>query len=181
MKREFGVWFEPFVALEDDCKMQGALDGYEERPLKKQLVNLQEGSMDTRKKTIGLLSGTGARLLALLVLVLGGTFAALGQQITGTIVGTVTDAHGAVVNTATVKATNVNTGFSRSAPTNGVGEYRIDYLPVGTYTVEATAPSFQRFVQKNVSLDVEQELTVPISLSVGAATQTVTVTRLPRR
>ncbi|MGB0080586.1 MAG: carboxypeptidase regulatory-like domain-containing protein, partial [Terracidiphilus sp.] len=135
--------------------------------------------MDTRKKTIGLFSGTGARLLALLVLVLGGAFVALGQQITGTIVGTVTDAHGAVVNTATVKATNVNTGFSRSAPTNGVGEYRIDYLPVGTYTVEATAPSFQRFVQKNVSLDVEQELTVPISLSVGAATETVTVTEAP--
>ena len=135
--------------------------------------------MDTRKKTIGLFSGTGARLLALLVLVLGGAFVALGQQITGTIVGTVTDAHGAVVNTATVKATNVNTGFSRSAPTNGVGEYRIDYLPVGTYTVEAKAPSFQRFVQQNVSLDVEQELTVPISLSVGAATETVTVTEAP--
>ncbi len=135
--------------------------------------------MDTRKKAIGLLSGPGARFLALLVLVLGGTFAAFGQQITGTIVGTVTDARGAVVTTATIKATNVDTGFSRSASTNGVGEYRIDYLPVGTYTVEASAPSFEHFVQKNVALDVEQELTVPISLSVGASTQTVTVTTAP--
>jgi len=135
--------------------------------------------MDTRKRAIGLLSGPGARFLALLVLVLGGTFAAFGQQITGTIVGTVTDARGAVVTTATIKATNVDTGFSRSASSNGVGEYRIDYLPVGNYTVEATAPSFERFVQKNVALDVEQELTVPISLSVGASTQTVTVTTAP--
>ena len=125
--------------------------------------------MDTRKKAIGLLSGPGARFLALLVLVLGGTFAAFGQQITGTIVGTVKDQHGAVVTTATVKATNVDTGFSRSAPTNGHGEYRIDYLPVGKYTVEATAPGFERYVQKNVSLDVDQELTVDITLAVGAA------------
>jgi hypothetical protein len=135
--------------------------------------------MDTRQKSRRLFSGSGARFLALMVLVLGGTFAAFSQQITGTIVGTVKDQQGAVVNTATVKATNVDTGFTRSAPTNSLGEYRIDYLPVGNYTVEATAPSFERYVQKNVSLDVEQELTVEISLAVGAATQTVTVTEAP--
>ena len=103
----------------------------------------------------------------------------ISQQITGTIVGTVKDARGAVVTTATVKATNVDTGYSRSAPTNGVGEYRIDYLPVGKYTVEASAAGFERFVQQNISLDVEQELTVHITLAVGAATQTVTVTEAP--
>lgn len=135
--------------------------------------------MDTRKKATGLLSGHGARLLALLVFVLGGTLAAFSQQITGTIVGTVRDSQGAVVNSATVKATNVATGFSRSAPANAVGEYRIDYLPVGTYTVEATASGFERYVQKNIALDVDQELTVDIALAVGAQTQTVTVTTAP--
>jgi hypothetical protein len=49
------------------------------------------------------------------------------QQITGAIVGTVKDQQGAVVNTATVKATNVDTGFTRSAPVNGIGEFRIDF------------------------------------------------------
>ena len=62
-----------------------------------------------------------------------------------------------MVNTATVKATNVDTGYSRSAPTNGYGEYRIDYLPVGKYAVEATAAGFERFVQKNIALDVDQD------------------------
>ncbi len=71
------------------------------------------------------------------------------QQTTGSIVGTVKDQTGAVVSTATVKATNVDTGFSRSAPTNGYGEYRIDYLPVGKYSVEVSAPGFERFVQQN--------------------------------
>jgi hypothetical protein len=113
------------------------------------------------------------------VFILTGSFAALGQQSTGSIVGTVKDQQGAVVNTATVKATNLDTGFSRSAPANGYGEYRIDYLPVGRYTVEAQAPSFERFVQKSVALDVDQTLTVDVTLTVGAATQTVTVTEAP--
>ncbi len=135
--------------------------------------------MDTRQTSRRLFSGAGARFLALMMIILGGTFAAFGQQITGTIVGTVKDSQGAVVNTATVKATNVDTGYSRAAATNAFGEYRIDYLPVGNYTVEATASGFERFVQKNIALDVEQELTLPISLVVGAATQTVTVTSAP--
>src|ERR1039457_4668992 len=112
-----------------------------------------------------------ARILAALVFILTGSIIAFGQQITGSIVGTVKDQQGAVVSTATVKATNVDTGFSRSAPTNGYGEYRIDYLPVGRYTVEALAPSFERFVQANSALDVDQTLTVDIPLVVGAQTQ----------
>ncbi|MGD0481228.1 MAG: carboxypeptidase-like regulatory domain-containing protein [Terracidiphilus sp.] len=118
--------------------------------------------------------------LASLVLLLGLAFLpAAAQQTTGSLVGTVNDAQGALVTTATVKAINVDTGFTRSAPANGYGEYRIDYLPVGTYTVEVTAPGFERFVQKNIALDVGQTLAVNITLAVGAASQTVTVTEAP--
>ena len=118
--------------------------------------------------------------LAGLVLLLGLAFLpAAAQQTTGTLVGTVKDAQGALVTTATVKATNVDTGFSRSAPANGYGEYRIDYLPVGKYTVEATAAGFERFVQKNLALNVDQTLTVEITLTVGAQSQTITVTEAP--
>ena len=101
------------------------------------------------------------------------------QQTTGSIVGTVKDETGAVVNAATAKATNVETGFSRSAPTNGYGEYRIDYLPVGKYTVELEATGFRRFVQQNIVLNVDQTVTVEIALSVGASTETVEVTAAP--
>jgi hypothetical protein len=118
-----------------------------------------------------------ARELVALVFIFTGSIIAFGQQITGSIVGTVKDQQGAVVNTATVKATNLNTGFARSAPANGYGEYRIDYLPVGTYSVEATAAGFERYVQKNVALDVDQEQTIDIKLAVGAQTQTVRLTR----
>ena len=135
--------------------------------------------MKTRNMTRVLMTRAGTRSLVVLALILGLGTVVFGQKTTGSIVGTVKDQQDAVVNTATVKATNLDTGFSRSAPINGYGEYRIDYLPVGKYTVEATAPSFERFVQENIALDVDQTLTVEIKLTVGAQTQTVTVTEAP--
>ena len=50
-----------------------------------------------------------ARILTALVFILTGSIVAFGQQITGSIAGTVKDQQGAVVNTATVKATNLDT------------------------------------------------------------------------
>ena len=118
-------------------------------------------------------------LVSLLILTLSPCLFAHAQQTTGSIVGTVKDQAGAVVNAATAKATNVETGFSRSAPTNGYGEYRIDYLPVGKYTVELEAAGFRRFVQENIVLNVDQTQTVEITLTVGASTETVEVTTAP--
>ena len=116
--------------------------------------------------------------LVAMALLLGGN-SARAQQTTGSIVGTVKDQAGAVVPAAAVKATNVETGFSRSAPTNGYGEYRIDYLPVGKYKVELVAAGFRRFVQENIVLNVDQTQTVEITLTVGASTETVEVTTAP--
>jgi hypothetical protein len=84
-----------------------------------------------------------------------------------------------MVSTANVKATNVDTGYTRVAPTNSYGEYRIDYLPVGKYTVAVQAPGFERFVQENVTLNVDQTLTVPATLAVGVQSQTITITTAP--
>jgi hypothetical protein len=135
--------------------------------------------MDMKRRATCSFSGLGAQFPALLILVLGGAVAAFGQQITGSIAGTVKDAQGAVITTATVKATNGDTGFTRSVPTNGYGEFRIDYLPVGNYTVDVTAANFKKFVQKNIMLNVDQVLALGVVLEVGAQTQTVTVTEAP--
>ncbi|HTZ73512.1 MAG TPA: carboxypeptidase-like regulatory domain-containing protein [Candidatus Aquilonibacter sp.] len=124
-------------------------------------------------------SGQAARLVALFALILAAAVALYGQQITGSIVGTVKDPQGAVVSIATVKATNTDTGYSRTASTNEYGEVRIDDLPVGNYTVEAAAPGFKTYVQPNVVLSVDQTQTLNITLEVGAQTQTVTVTAAP--
>ncbi len=139
-------------------------------------TNFRRSDFNVLERIRALSFGALGKLAMLLTL---GLLPAAGQQTTGSIVGTVKDQQGAVVNSATVKATNLDTSFSRSAPVNGYGEFRIDYLPVGRYSVEATAPSFERFVQQNVSLDVEQTLTVDIILVVGTQSQTVTVTEAP--
>ena len=135
--------------------------------------------MEIRNMARVSLASAGTRILAVLALFLGVSLTGFAQQTTGSIVGTVKDAQGAAIATATIKATNIDTGFSRSVPANGYGEYRIDYLPVGKYNVEATAAGFERFVQQNIALDVDQELTVEIKLAVGVASQTITVTEAP--
>ncbi len=118
-------------------------------------------------------------ILAFVLILSGLSLSSHAQQTTGSIAGTVKDESGAVVPAASVKATNVETGFSRSAPSNGYGQYRIDYLPVGKYKLELEAAGFRRFVQENIALNVDQTQTVEITLSVGASTETITVTSAP--
>src|SRR5580692_3722886 len=120
------------------------------------------------------------RGIAVLLLLSATTILPLtAQQITGTIVGTVSDPAGAVVSGATLKATNPATGLIRTVTANGYGQFRIDYLPIGTYTLDVNAQGFKHFLQENLTLAVDQTLTVPVTLSVGTQTQTVTVSGAP--
>jgi len=59
------------------------------------------------------------------------------QAISGDLVGTVTDASGAVVPNATVTATNVATGVRATASSNASGIYRLSNLLPGNYNVSA--------------------------------------------
>jgi hypothetical protein len=135
--------------------------------------------MKTRGSARYFLRGAGTQFLALSVLILCGGLRAHGQQITGTIAGTVKDEQGAVVASATIKATNVDTGLFRSTAATADGAYLIQYLPVGTYTVEVDANGFKRFVQENVVLTLDQTQALNVTLAVGAQSQTVTVTEAP--
>jgi hypothetical protein len=124
-------------------------------------------------------SRTPSRRGSLLLLLISALAPVSAQQITGSISGTVKDPQGALVASANISATNNATGFSRSVKANGYGEYRIDYLPVGTYTVDASAPGFKTYEAKNVTLTVDQVQAVDITLAVGAQTQVVTITEAP--
>jgi Carboxypeptidase regulatory-like domain len=125
------------------------------------------------------LQGVLIRTLAIGILFVLVSASLHGQQITGTIVGSVKDAQGAVLPGAVVKATNVDTQFSRSTTTGSEGEYRIEYLPVGKYTVDVEASGFKKFVQQNVVLAVDQTQPLNVILAVGTQTETVTVTEAP--
>jgi hypothetical protein len=125
---------------------------------------------------------TARRLTLSLALVMLSAFAGIdagAQQITGSIVGTVTDPQSAVIPAATVNATNVDTGLSRSTTTGNDGAYRIEYLPIGKYSVAVEAPGFKKFVQQNLVLAVDETQTLNATLAVGASNETVTISAAP--
>ena len=74
------------------------------------------------------------------------------QQTTGSILGTVEDAQGAVVVGAQVTAQNSDTGLSRSVQTSSGGDYRVDFLPPGNYELQVTNTGFRSFRQTGIVL-----------------------------
>jgi hypothetical protein len=100
---------------------------------------------------------------------------AWGQGGLGTITGTVNDPSGLVIAGATVQATNTETGVVYSAASTGAGNYTVPNLPVGTYTLTATASGFKTYSHTNLALAATQVLREDISLQVGAAAESVTV------
>jgi len=101
--------------------------------------------------------------------------AALAQVTSAAIVGTVTDASGGALPGATVTARNVETGFTRTVPSNEVGAYRLDFLPIGAYTVEVTLDGFKTGNRSGVVLRVNDTLKVDVALEIGGLTEMVTV------
>jgi Carboxypeptidase regulatory-like domain/TonB dependent receptor len=97
------------------------------------------------------------------------------QQITGSIRGTVSDPSGAIVQTATVAAKQIETGLTRVALTDHQGEYVLVELSIGHYQLEVHAPGFQTYLQQGILLDVNETATVSIHLKLGAETQQVQV------
>jgi outer membrane receptor protein involved in Fe transport len=97
------------------------------------------------------------------------------QQITGNIRGTVLDASGAVVQAAAVTARQMETGRTRTTFTDGSGAYVLVELPVGHYTLEASARGFQKYLQQGISLDVNETANIPVHLAVGTETERVQV------
>src|ERR1700693_324257 len=99
----------------------------------------------------------------------------LAQTFRGTVLGTVTDASGAVISGAKVTVRNVNTGQERSTETSADGSYSVPELPIGTYTVTITQAGFQTSVTSDVLVDVATERRVDAVLKAGQVSQTVEV------
>jgi outer membrane receptor protein involved in Fe transport len=98
------------------------------------------------------------------------------QLSTATLFGAVTDATGAVIPKATIRLTQTETNFTRTAVTKDDGSYREEFLPVGPYKVTVSAPGFRTLQRAGVVLSVMQEAELTLMLENGTATETVTVT-----
>ena len=116
-----------------------------------------------------------AKTLTLFLMALLTSLNLAGQQITASIRGIVSDPSGAVVQSATVTAKQIETGLTRVAITDRQGEYVLVELPIGHYHLEVQAKGFQKYLQQGISLDVNQTATVGIHLKLGSETQQVEV------
>lgn len=102
--------------------------------------------------------------------------AAIAQEITGNISGTVKDPQGAVVPSATVSITDTDKStVIRTVKTGSGGEFAATQLPVGHYSFTVQATGFQKFEQKGITLNVGDHLTFFPILNVGSTTETVSV------
>src|SRR3569833_3416271 len=111
--------------------------------------------------------------ISLFLLVILAPNAMFGQATaSGTISGTISDPSQAVINGAEVTITSVSSGASRTMVTNNVGSYRLDLLQAGAYKLTVKANGFSTAVQ-NIELLVGQTATSNVTLTPGAASQTI--------
>ncbi|MCU1232150.1 MAG: hypothetical protein JWP63_117 [Candidatus Solibacter sp.] len=100
---------------------------------------------------------------------------AFAQSDLGTISGFVKDPSGAIIPKAQVTVRNEATGTERVVSTNDSGFYTVTNIPSGLYTVKVEAPGFKKYESVNNKLDTSASLGIDVTLTVGAATETVEV------
>ena len=96
-------------------------------------------------------------------------------QATAQIHGTVQDSSGAAIAGAQVKATQTDTGISRSVTSEADGGYVLTNLPIGPYRLDVGKEGFATAVETGVVLQVNSDPSIPISLKVGAVAEQVSV------
>src|SRR5690348_1057344 len=115
------------------------------------------------------------RVLSLLFVFCVASASAQVQLTTGDIAGTVTDPSGSSIEKASVTATDPDRGLSRSAVTDADGEFRIQLLPPGRYTLRVEAAGFATTTVHNVEVRLGVTARVPVAMVLPQVSSEVTV------
>jgi hypothetical protein len=113
---------------------------------------------------------------AVLMLVFSAQIFAQAGIDTGNVTGTVMDQTGAIVQKAQCTLTNVDTSTTQKAISTSAGAYVFTQVQVGTYSLKIAAQGFEESVINGVVVHIGATLTEDVSLHVGAASTSVTVT-----
>ena len=97
------------------------------------------------------------------------------QYDTGTLVGEVHDATGAVIPGVTVTVANKSTGVVFSAVSGSAGEYEVPSLHTGVYKITAEHAGFGTAVADNITVSVGERQRLDLTLQVGQSATTVEV------
>jgi hypothetical protein len=98
------------------------------------------------------------------------------QGTSGRILGRVADPSGAILASVKVTLVNEGTSVSRDSKTNESGDYDFVEVPVGTYRLEFDLAGFKKNVRRGVNLDINQVITLNMTMQVGATQEVVDVT-----
>lgn len=95
--------------------------------------------------------------------------------LSGTLVGTVKDANGALITSATVSITNHQTKLALYTSCNYQGEFRMEGLPAGLYSLRVEAPGFAPREQGGLYVQEKGETRLDLMLEVAAIEETVEI------
>ena len=103
--------------------------------------------------------------------------AALAQDVTGSITGSVTDPAGAAIVGANVKLVSESTNAAENATTNGEGNFVFNAVKPGFYSATIEHPGFKKFDKAHIELTPGDKLSVgTLPLTVGSVNETIEVT-----
>jgi Carboxypeptidase regulatory-like domain/TonB dependent receptor len=115
-------------------------------------------------------------IFTLSLLTIAGANNAYAQFETATVLGTVRDQNRAVLQGATVTLKNIATGITSTTLTDESGDFLFTSVKIGNYRVTAEMQGFATAIIEQVTVTVEARQRVDLTMQVGAANETVTIT-----
>ncbi len=97
------------------------------------------------------------------------------QSTNASLTGRIADPSKAVIADAKVAAISAATNFRYEATTTTAGEYYLTNLRPGSYRLEIEKPGFKKLIKPEVILHVQDALEIDFELTVGSASESVTV------
>src|ERR1700679_3465820 len=101
---------------------------------------------------------------------------AWGQFDSASVLGTIKDPSGSPVSSASVELLNISKGVRVTRQTGASGDYEFINVQPGDYMVTATAAGFDKTQTDRFTVTVGARQRVELTLKVGTASQSVTVT-----
>ena len=98
------------------------------------------------------------------------------QTFTARLAGTITDPSNSPIPAAQITLTNTATTAAQSTTSNNTGAYVFPSLPPGNYEIAIAAQGFQKQLQKNITLEINQAANLDVKLSVASLATEVQVT-----
>ncbi|MBV9307670.1 MAG: carboxypeptidase regulatory-like domain-containing protein, partial [Acidobacteriaceae bacterium] len=95
---------------------------------------------------------------------------------TTSLIGTITDSAGAAMAGVAITAVNADTSDTYRTVTNEEGNYTIEFLKIGRYSVTATQAGFQTITKTDIIVDYNQTVRSDFTMAIGQVSERVVVT-----